>query len=675
MLCLALLLAAAGGAFAAFFADGGENVLAAATTYGVVTADSVNVRSGAGTTYSVLTDAGGSKVQLDTGNSVVIDGTTSASDGSTWYKVTFTYEDGVSYTGYMSSKYITAYTEDADFDAYLDAQGFPESYKQSLQALHALYPDWIFVADALDYTWEEALAGQTVLGRSLVSKSSIASYKSTASGAYDWTTGTWTTFDGSSWNAASEEIVAYCMDPRNFLDATQIFQFEQLSYDSSLHTISGVENIISGTFMDGATVTNTSGTSVSYAQALMDAASSSGVSPYHLASRIIQEMGTSGSSNSISGTVSGYTGYYNYYNIGAYAANGNSAIVNGLIYAKGGSSGTATTYGRPWNTRYKAIVGGASYIGSGYINIGQDTLYYEKFDYVGTPYTHQYMTNVLAPQSEASKMAQAYSDSMKESTAFTFKIPVFQDMPDTACAKPTSDESPNNYLSALSVTGQTISPSFSGATTTYSLTVSNSVTSITVNATAVDSAATISGSGSKSLSVGSNTISVKVTAENGDVRTYTLTVIREEAVASPSYTISTYTVTGTSGLKGFTVGSTVSTVLGKVSVTNGTKAVTDSSGTAKSSSAVIATGDKIVIYDSSGAAYATYTVLIYGDINGDGALDIKDLLLYKKVILNKSSLSSAYLTAGDLDGDGSITIKELLKMKKQILGTATISQS
>lgn len=63
------------------------------------------------------------------------------------------------------------------------------------------------------------------VGINLVSKASISSWKSTDYGAYDWNSGTWTGFDGASWVAASKDIVAYYMDPRNFLNDTYVFQF------------------------------------------------------------------------------------------------------------------------------------------------------------------------------------------------------------------------------------------------------------------------------------------------------------------------------------------------------------------------------------------------------------------------------------------------------------------
>ena len=95
-----------------------------------------------------------------------------------------------------------------------------------------------------------------------------------------------------------------------------------------------------------------------------------------------------------------------------------TAVQNGLKYASRNDDETL----RPWNTRMKSIIGGAIYLGKSYINRGQNTLYYEKFDMTGRG--HQYMTNVLAPRSESVKSAQGYSDSNKNNIAFIFRIPV-----------------------------------------------------------------------------------------------------------------------------------------------------------------------------------------------------------------------------------------------------------
>ena len=84
-----------------------------------------------------------------------------------------------------------------------------------------------------------------------------------------------------------------------------------------------------------------------------------------------------------------------------------------------------------------------------------------------TPYTHQYMTNVLAPRSESSTASQAYSDTTKKNTALVFKIPVYKNMPDSACELPTGEGSPNNALTSLSVSGYSLTPTFDMFTTEY----------------------------------------------------------------------------------------------------------------------------------------------------------------------------------------------------------------
>ncbi len=666
---------------------------------GTVTASALNVRSGPGTTYTILGT-------VHSGDVVRIVGEANASDGKVWYQINF--NDG---KGYVSSSYITnvrdvvEYTPDADFEAYLDAQGFPDSYKDGLRALHAQYPNWVFAADHLDYDWNTAWTNQSKVGRSLISKNAISSHKSLAAGSYNWDTSTWYTFDGGAWCAASEELVAYYMDPRNFFDETYIWMFEQLSYDPTLHNIDALEKILDGTFMDKDTntiVNDETGDKVSYAEILMIAAEESGVSPYYLASSILVEMGNKGESNSISGTVEGYEGYYNYYNWKAYAANGNSPIINGLIYA----SGTDETYMRPWNTRYKSIVGGAKMFANGYINIGQDTLYYKKFDYVGTPYTHQYMTHIKAHATEAYKTAQAYSQEIKENSAIVFRIPVFKNMPTEICPYPTGDGSPNNVLSSLTVAGQSLTPTFSKFTSEYSLVVEYEVTSVDVAATAIASTATVAGTGTHELNEGSNTISVVVTAESGTVRTYTIEVVRlgpdiggddtggddtggsdtpgegegeetpEEPVEEPLKANTTLTTDVVSGnITGITPGSTVEDVLNTFTVTGGAVCVMNSEGVTKTEGK-IGTSDKVVIQNTSGTQTYTYNVVIYGDVNGDGAANFKDLLIIQKNILGMSTVDDKYTDAGDVNRDGrSANMKDLLAIQRQILGMDSIDQN
>lgn len=110
---------------------------------------------------------------------------------------------------------------------------------------------------------------------------------------------------------------------------------------------------------------------------------------------------------------------------------------------------------RPWNNQYKAIVGGAQYIGSNYIARGQNTLYLEKFNVTpNSTYSHQYMSNVMGAYSEAAKTYDAYKEWMA-AQPIVFYIPVYNSMPDTAVAAPLGNLNPNNYLGSITVTGDT----------------------------------------------------------------------------------------------------------------------------------------------------------------------------------------------------------------------------
>ena len=137
-----------------------------------------------------------------------------------------------------------------------------------------------------------------------------------------------------------------------------------------------------------------------------------------------------------------------------------------------------------------------------------------------TPYTHQYMTNVLAPRSESSTASQAYSDTTKKNTALVFKIPVYKNMPDSACELPTGEGSPNNALTSLSVSGYSLTPTFDMFTTEYGVIVENEISSVDIEAQTADSGAKLTGTGSHALKVGTNEIEVTVTSQSGETKTY-----------------------------------------------------------------------------------------------------------------------------------------------------------
>lgn len=473
--------------------------------------------------------------QLMTGAELVIDGEETGSDNKIWYKVSFVY-NGSEKSGYVRSDFVKV-TEngqedgaeseiptDGDFEAYLDSQGFPESYKDQLRSLHNAHPKWTFRAVATNLKWEDVIAAESKVGTNLVTKNAVSSWKSTETTAYNWKKNSWYTFDGGAWVAASKEIVQYYMDPRNFLTEKAIFQFESLEYES-YQNAEGVSRLLAGSFMKG-NFKEPDGTKKSYAKTFVKIGKEVGVNPYHLAARCYQEQGA-GNSGSISGKVKGYENIFNYYNIGAYAANGNSPVVQGLIYASKSTDSSATNYERPWNTRYKSLLGGSRYVAQKYVKAGQNTLYFQKFNVVNTRnglYRHQYMTNLQAAESEAVKMSKAYTEENEE---LVFYIPVYKGMPEKACAKPTGNQNPNNYLATLEVAGQQLTPVFDPATTTYDLTVDKNVKKAEIKATAVAATSDVSGTGSVKLSRGANKFNITCKAESGAEKVYTINIVRK----------------------------------------------------------------------------------------------------------------------------------------------------
>lgn len=491
----------------------------AANMMGSCTADVLNVRSGAGTGYSKTGT-------VSYGDSLTILSETTDSSGAKWYKISCG-----NVTGYVSAAYVqltssgSQGSSDADFESYMTKQGFPESYKPYLRKLHEQHPKWIFTAQKLGVDWNTALKEECVVGRNLVHSSALASWKSMEKGAYDFNGGYWYGLDGS-WVAASKEIIMYYMDPRNFLNDTYIFMFENQSYDPSYQTESGVKTILADTFMSGSYTCPDTKKKYTYSQTFMDAAKKSGVSPYHLASRCRNEQGVNGAPQSL-GTVKGYENYFNFFDIQAYATSTMTAAEMGCKYAKT----TNPTYLLPWTNQYKSIVGGSIFLGTGYITKGQDTLYLQKFDMVDGGnglYYHQYMTCVFGQANEAISLKNAYSQDILNS-AMEFKIPVYNNMPDKLCPKPTSSGDNNNYLKSLSVSDTSISPKFDKFTASYTAKVNAEISSVTINANPLGKSAKVSGKGKVSLKTGENTVKVTCTAASGVKRTYTIKITRKAA--------------------------------------------------------------------------------------------------------------------------------------------------
>lgn len=376
------------------------------------------------------------------------------------------------------------------YEEKLLRQGFPKSYVEYLSELHKKHPQWEFVPMVTGLDWQDSIDGERSSHKKQLIESNVKSaFKCSCSSCNG------VIQEYPNWVSASEEAVKYYMDPRNFLTEEYIFQFESTAYDGT-YTKAGVEAILKNTWMYKSEIKylnalgetkifTLDGEEPTYSEVILKAAKDSGMSPYYLASKMVQEVGSTSSSSAggSSGKNSPYNGIYNYYNIGAYtgasdglkwangfmkaatstvmyksasssstqivtipsntelyyiSTSGNyyrvKAKVNGTTYSgyvKKSNTSVYTSYGRPWTNPYKTIYYGAQYIFDSFGDT-QFTGYLQKFNVnpdSETLYGHEYMANVRAAAFESQKTYNAYVSANILETPKVFSIPVFKNMP------------------------------------------------------------------------------------------------------------------------------------------------------------------------------------------------------------------------------------------------------
>ncbi len=344
--------------------------------------------------------------------------------------------------------------------------GFPSDYAVSLTELHLLHPNWNFVpldvtAQNAKYTWNYVIDQESKTdGTNLVSKSSVyqAYWHETERNEPE-----------TGYYPPSRAAVEYFMDPRNFLNETDIFQFFDLSA-SAQDSLDAVKAVLSGTFMENAVLEN----GMTYATYFCQLGETLGVSPVYLAVKVRQEQGVAGTSPMISGTCGtllnqyyknqtqksdtgkdilppsgGYTeeqllawnGLYNYFNIKANGTGLFEIYGNAMTRAAQGTSAMEEEWGgnAAWNTRWKSLYGGAYFLKTSYIDRYQSTIYLQKFNVdsrSGRTFWGQYMASLYGAMNESRILYQAFASVGVLDSACTFLIPVYGGMPQTLCKDP-----------------------------------------------------------------------------------------------------------------------------------------------------------------------------------------------------------------------------------------------
>ncbi len=580
---------------------------------------------------------------------------------------------------------------------------YPEIYT-AVQEMKTAHPNWTFTILYTGLDWNEVLENETTKKhtRSLVQKPVILG------DINDWICPICykTPQDNGSWLCASNKTASYYIDPRNWINETYIFAFETLSFNSETHTLEGIKTMLSGSFMDTDSIKyiDTNGEEKiiekSYAQIIFEAAKENGISPYHLASRILQEQGK-GNSSLISGKREGFIGCYNYFNIGASGNNETEIIVNGLTRARD----------EQWNDPEKSIKGGAKFLKGGYIGNYQDTLYLQKYCVDNSCkyglYGHQYQQNVSAPYTEGSSVYDAYEKLGILDSNFNFIIPVYENMPSSASVKPgrnleiiTEDVIVNTETTALTIrggpgTGYYIKAKAPKGTKLVRIEKAgeplsdgiywDKVVYCTEGNIVIGYASReyLKETETQEIVNEEKTIQVLCALKNGPASTVNtrvkqilkpgtkVTVIDKIQYSSFGHTW--YRVKLEDGTQGYVssvyfekepeVKYKIDGTFVKVNPDTKITEIPEAVLTCE----IFGTGAKIKIGETE------YTLVMLGDVNGDGLVKSKDYMMIKNYIMGTLELSEAEKKAADVNKDGEIKSKDYMMIKNHIMNISTIS--
>ena len=642
-------------------------------TVGVITEPGTNktgvvLRSNAGTTANKV-------YLLNDGTSVTVLGSKDDINNKindttqkiyVWYNITYTF-DGVTYTGYVredlikvTTYVITPPNEEEEEIVYKSFEEqlaeFPENYHPYLTALHEQYPNWVFTADNISITYAEAIALENIFPRKLV-ENQYLSWRSMENGAFNWNTGAYAVTDGR-WYGASREVIAYYMDPRNFLNTNDAYIFMKQSYDVNSQSIVGLRELLKGRFMANNYVdANDMTFGGDFALVIMEAARQAGVNPYILASILIQEQGTNGSEfahgikyNATLGIVATESNtlpshtvvtVYNYFNFGVSGTTESEKLQNGAKYA----------YNAGWTTRSASIIGGAKKYADGYVNgnptnpyYNQDTYFYKNYNILNpSKIYHQYAQNVSDQVSTASFLRKMYTDD--KTTHLVFRIPVYKNnsLPETALKQPEKTANQNNYFfNTIEVEGLT--PTFSRYTYSYALQI-EADTTVYVN---VPETASIISEMTYNLVKGDNKVVLTVKSATGYTNDYTINV---NALADCVLTITTEKPTPPPPPEDGD---------GEGTGDGGTTTDPENPGGEGGEDG----GDE----KPDDVTPPVEPVIIKGDINNDGLISVSDQAAIRLHVLNIITLTDNAFNAADINNDGIISVSDQAAIRLHILG-------
>ena len=305
------------------------------------------------------------------------------------------------------------------------------------------------------------------------------------------------------------------------------------------------------------------------------------------------------------------------------------------------------------------------------------------------------MTDIAGASGISKKIYSMYKNNNILNHNFTFLIPVFKNMPDSASSLP-DKRNPNNWLKTLNINNQLIS-GFESDKTEYNLNYEN-IKKINITATTVNKNARIEQVGEFDLKDGLNVFIIKSIAENGNVKEYKLNItvkniqvvdqvakkeedkkeenkINEEKQETKEklndlLKKSNYIFNNNSYITNIGINKNIDSFKkefdSKISVT-----VKNQDNSLKTSGFI---GTNDIISFKNNNEEINYRTVIYGDINGDGKINTLDLLIIQKQILNLRTLSTFEYIAADVSRDKIVNTLDLLKVQKDILDILKLDQ-
>ena len=307
----------------------------------------------------------------------------------------------------------------------IDDNKYP-GYKESLENLKLAHPNWNFKFLYTGLNFSDAVSGEYEVRSANLVPTSYGG---------EWISGT-ALYD-TGWYGASEKAIARFMDPRNFLNEVDVFQFQDVNdYLYGVCTLEGIQEQVNNSFLKD------------YTTDIDTACRNENVNPYYIIARLFQENGRNPSNGTYKMNGGDGKYYYNPFNIGA-TGNSKSEVYNNAL---------ARAKREGWDTMVKALQGGIYFCKKNWLENYQNTLYQNKFDIDSTNgtslYSHQYMQNLFGAYNEAKSLQGMYDKTGRLDSDFTFIIPLYENMPKDISPEPKNNQ--ESYIINVKTTGTEI---------------------------------------------------------------------------------------------------------------------------------------------------------------------------------------------------------------------------